>query len=74
MFHRMIDVIVSPLKVALCHPQTMSDLHKEGKSFDSLKNLLLVANVHFQRSNRSAGRFSDSKHYFSGKHFNMVSK
>jgi hypothetical protein len=68
MFHRMIDVIASPLKAALCRPQTMSDLRKEGKSFDSLKNLLLVVDVHFQQSNRP-GRFSDSKHYFLGKHF-----
>jgi hypothetical protein len=31
--------------------------------------MLLAVDVHFQKSNRPEGRFSDQKHYFSGKHY-----
>lgn len=47
----------------------MSCLHSENKKFENLDSALLVVDVYFHRSYRPSGRFSDVKHYFSGKHY-----
>lgn len=68
MFHNSVAVIDKPLKKKLRRLTPMSDLRAEKQIFESLKSVLLVTDVHFHKSNRPAGRFSDVKHYFSGKH------
>lgn len=72
MFHKMINLCEQPLVETYRRNYTMSHLRCEGHKFegpDGLDCALLAVDVHFQKSNRPEGRFSDQKHYFSGKHY-----
>ncbi len=69
MFHRTVDICQTPLRERLMKSFTMTELRTSNIQFGTVKDALLVVDVHFHKSNRPEGRFSDVKHYFSGKHY-----
>lgn len=68
LFHETLSIIDAPLKRALRRKMTMNELRENETAFTTRPSVLVLTDVHFHKSHRPAGRFSEMKHYFSGKH------